>query len=89
MSSKKTSRFDGLFGAARSAKSEPSAQSEEPKHLDIQTSKSKDPNYQRTTLYLPKPLHRKFKFAAIEDEREMSEIMEELITQWLESRENS
>jgi len=87
MSSKKTSRFDRLFGAARSTKSEPPAQPES-KHLDIQTSKSKDPNYQRTTLYLPKSLHRKFKFATIKDEREMSEIIEKLSAQWLESRKD-
>jgi metal-responsive CopG/Arc/MetJ family transcriptional regulator len=40
----------------------------------------------RTTIYLPKQLHRQLKAAALDEEQEMSEIIEELINQWLESR---
>jgi hypothetical protein len=90
MSDKKPSRFDQLFGAARSAQStDLETDPNEVKHSDVQTSKSKDPNYQRTTLYLPKALHRQFKMAALNDDREMSEIMEELISKWLESRKDN
>ena len=93
MSSKKEgSRFDNLFGAARSSKA-----AESPGHSDtqtssttelsdIQTSKSKDPNYQRTTIYLPKAMHRRLKAAAATEDREMSAIVEELLEQWLDSR---
>lgn len=56
------------------------------KNLDAQLSKSKNPTYQRTTLYLPKALHRQFKRAAVDEDREMSEIMEELIQDWLALR---
>lgn len=56
--------------------------------LDVQTSKSKNPTFQRTTVYLPKDLHKKFKVTAMNEEKEMSDIMIELIEQWLNSRSN-
>jgi Ribbon-helix-helix protein, copG family len=81
------SRFDALFGAARAKATDPTA-SETVQSSDVQTSKSKDPGYQRTTVYLPKATHRKLKASAAEDDREMSDIIEELVQQWLESRKN-
>jgi hypothetical protein len=42
----------------------------------------------RTTVYLPKRLHQQLKAAAVEEDREMSGIVEELIDTWLKSREN-
>lgn len=48
--------------------------------------KSKDPNCQRTTLYLAKSLHRQFKAAAATEGQEMSDIMEKLIQEWLRDR---
>ena len=58
------------------------------KHSNIQTSKAKssNPDYTRTTIYLPKKMHKKLKAIAVEEEREMSEIVEELLGEWLESR---
>jgi hypothetical protein len=68
--------------------------SEATEHLDIQTSKGKDskskgkdPNYQRTTVYLEKNLHQRLKLAAIKEEREMSGIISDLLKEWLDSRE--
>ncbi len=63
-------------------------------HLEVQASeekgsplsKSKDPNYQRTTIYIPKPLHRKLKAIAAEDDREISDIVENLIQDWIGNR---
>ena len=93
MSTKKEgSRFDNLFGAARSGKAADATESSDTQtsntteHLDIQTSKSKDPNYQRTTIYLPKAMHRRLKAAAAHEEKEMSRIVEELLEQWLDSK---
>jgi hypothetical protein len=40
------------------------------------------------TVYLPKRLHQQLKAAAIQEDREMSAIVEELIDTWLKSREN-
>lgn len=75
------SRFDDLFGAVKGHGEEPSQQPSQKKKA-----KGSDPDYVRTTVYLPKRLHRKLKAAALDEEREMSEIVEELIEQWLESR---
>lgn len=79
-------RFDDLFGMVKSKQPEKvEPEIEQPVEGD-RPAKHKDPGYQRTTLYIPKQLHRKLKAAAAEEDREMSEIMEELIQQWLESR---
>ncbi len=54
-------------------------------HPNIQTSKAKstNPDYTRTTIYLPKKMHKKLKAIALEEEKEMSSIVEELISAWL------
>ena len=57
--------------------------------LDVQTSKkakSTNPDYTRTTIYLPKKMHKKLKAIALEEEKEMSGIVEELISAWLISQ---
>jgi hypothetical protein len=79
------SRFDALMKNV--AKADQHIVSDEPEQepADRQLAKNKDPNYQRTTLYLPKSLHRKLKAAAANSDREMSDIMQELIEQWLGS----
>lgn len=56
---------------------------------DISTSKkakSANPDYTRTTVYLPKKMHKKLKAIALDEEREMSSIVEELIKNWLSER---
>ncbi|MBD2346076.1 CopG family transcriptional regulator [Anabaena subtropica] len=78
---KKTSRFDDLIDAARSRQQRDQPQSTEDK-LSSQ-SKSTDPAYTRTTIYLPKQLHRQLKAAAAFQERQMSDIVTELVEQWL------
>ncbi|MBD1853944.1 CopG family transcriptional regulator [Cyanobacteria bacterium FACHB-502] len=80
-------RFDALFGAARQPQ-EPETETQPTIDNDSPAepiAKGKDPNYQRTTVYLPKALHRKLKTAAIAQEREMSDIIEKLIEKWLDS----
>ena len=49
--------------------------------------KSADPNYVRTTLYFPKDLHRKLKIKSLETNQEMSEIVEELVSDWLHKKQ--
>ncbi|MEA5569063.1 CopG family transcriptional regulator [Anabaena sp. UHCC 0399] len=78
---KKASRFDDLIDAARSRQ-----QRDQPQPTpDTPTSvtKSTDPAYTRTTIYLPKQLHRQLKAAAVAQERQMSDIVAELVEQWL------
>jgi ParG len=81
---KEASRFDELFGAARGQES-----TNTPKLTDskpARKSKSTDPDYARTTVYLPKRLHKQLKAAAADEEREMSDVLEQLVEQWLKSR---
>lgn len=78
---KKTSRFDDLIDAARSRQQRDNLQPIEDKPTTF--SKSTNPEYTRTTIYLPKHLHRKLKAAAASQERQMSDIMTELVEQWL------
>ena len=59
------------------------------KHTDVQTSikaKSANPDYTRTTVYLPKKMHKLLKAIALDEEREMSSIVEELIETWISKR---
>ena len=59
------------------------------KHTDISTSKkakSANPDYTRTTVYLPKKMHKQLKAIALDEEREMSSIVEELIETWMNKR---
>ncbi len=87
MSKKKdsSSRFDALFGAAKQKEQTPTPAVPKP----AKKSKSTDPGYVRTTVYLPKRLHKQLKAAAADEEREMSEILEQLVEQWLKSRASS
>jgi hypothetical protein len=78
---KDSSRFDALFGAAR--QKEPLAPTDS---KPTKKSKSTDPDYVRTTVYLPKVLHRSLKAAAAASGKEMSEVFEQLVEQWLKKR---
>jgi len=83
----KASDFGKLFAARSDTPKHPGSQTSE--HLDIQKprlSKSKDPSYQRTTVYLPKELHRRLKVTAMTSDREISEIVETLVTEWLDTQ---
>ncbi|NQZ65222.1 MULTISPECIES: CopG family transcriptional regulator [Cyanophyceae] len=78
---KKNSRFDELIDAARSRQNrdELTGDSEQ----SSRKTKSTDPDYVRTTFYLPKLVHRKLKTVAVSQERQMSDIVTELLEQWL------
>lgn len=59
-----------------------------PQPAEKKQAKAKNPEYVRSTFYLPKQLHRQLKMAAIDEDKEMSEIVEELVAQWLKSRKS-
>ncbi len=82
LSKKKSNRFDELIDAARSRHKRDNIQEKNEEKVTFK-SKSTDPDYVRTTVYLPKKLHRKLKLAAAADERQMSDIMTELLEKWL------
>lgn len=75
------SRFDDLFGAVNRSLGE-----DTPSPTAKKKAKGSNPDYVRTTLYLPKSLHRRLKAAALAEEQEMSDIVEELVSRWLESQ---
>ncbi len=85
MSKKPSSRFDDLFSAARSKTQESSP--EPTKAKETKKSKSRDPDYVRTTIYLPKRLHQQLKVAAVQGDKDMSEIIEGLVDAWLQAED--
>ena len=69
------SRFDNLFNVAKGK--DATTPPDDLSGVD-KLSKSKDPNYVRTTIYLPRELHRKLKTQATIDGEEMSQIIRPL-----------
>ncbi len=78
---RKSSRFDELIDAARSRQQRGEFGVEQP----TRKTKSTDPDYIRTTVYLPKQVHRRLKTVAASQDKQMSDIVTELIEQWLHS----
>ncbi len=83
---KPNTRFDALFGAAKpeSNSSDSGSGSDTPKVT--KKTKSTDPEYYQATFYIHKKCHKCLKSAAADEEREMSDIVEELIEKWLKNR---
>ncbi len=84
---KKTSRFDELINAALSRKQRDNIPNNNEK--PTKNTKSTDPNYTRTTVYLPKQLHRQLKATAADEDKQMSDIIIELLEEWLAKKGNS
>jgi hypothetical protein len=72
------SRFDDLLNAKKLKAGEPDLSP------SAALSKSKDPNFVRTTVYLPKLLHRQLKSAAAQSGLEMSSLVEKSVVQYLQ-----
>ncbi len=72
------SRFDDLLNAKKLKPGEPDLSP------SAALSKSKDPNFVRTTVYLPKLLHRQLKSAAAQSGLEMSSLVEKSLVQYLQ-----
>lgn len=52
--------------------------------------KRSNPEYEQTTIYLPRILHADVKIALVREGRnDFSELVEELMTKWLKGRRNS
>ena len=89
MNKKNGSRFDTLFSEAGASQTDLSPSEAEKVFVprsktssSKQTTKSTDPDYTRTTIYLPKEMHRQIKVAAIVEEREMSDLIAEAVSQY-------
>lgn len=96
------SRFDKLMGAVNKTKSPttsttPETQTAEAPPLPpppgeaatTSKAKSSSKDYQRTTVYLTKKLHKEMKAAAVQQEIEMSDIVETAVWEWLERQKHS
>lgn len=66
------------------------APEEAPPGTKTRVGKRKDPDYDQVTAYVRKETHRRAKIALLEqpDKQEFSELVEQLLTQWLEQRQS-
>lgn len=80
------SPFNALV-QARQQRAEEHLDIQTSKHLDIQPSpkgaKSTDPEYVKFTTYIRKTTHRAVKMKALQQERELSDLVEQLLADWL------
>ncbi len=74
------SRFDDLLKAKKLKPGEPDLEPAPTGALP----KSKDPNFVRATVYLPKQMHRDLKSAAAQSGEEISELVEKSVAQYLQ-----
>jgi hypothetical protein len=74
------SRFDDLLKAKKLKPGEPDLEPVPTAALP----KSKDPNFVRATVYLPKQMHRDLKSAAAQSGEEISELVEKSVAQYLQ-----
>jgi hypothetical protein len=79
------SRFDDLLKAKKLKPREPDL---EPAPT-VALAKSKDPNFVRATVYLPKQMHRDLKSAAAQSGEEISELVEKSVAQYLQQLSNN
>ncbi|MCY4372639.1 MAG: hypothetical protein OXC31_02625 [Spirochaetaceae bacterium] len=76
------SKFDGVLGRGAT----PAALG--PITRPTRQGKSSDPEYHKTTVYLPKQLHRDVKIACLQADPplDMSDVIEQRLADWLTSR---
>lgn len=74
------SRFDDLLKAKKLKPGEPDLAPAPAPALP----KSKDPNFVRATVYLPKQMHRDLKSAAAQSGEEISELVEKSVALYLQ-----
>jgi len=74
-----TTRFDNLFKVKKLKPGEPDLEPAPTPTLP----KSKDPNFVRATVYLPKQMHRDLKSAAAQSGEAISELVEKSVAQYL------
>jgi hypothetical protein len=88
---RKGSKYDGLIrsrGRERGGRQDPGEERREALPVDDGVSGGKRSNaqYRQVSAYVRKDTHRKVKMALLEDDREFSELVEELLGGWLASR---
>lgn len=82
-----SSKFSGLFNARRKVEADASEQKRgRGRPRGHAGGKRDDADYTQASAYIRKETHRKVKAALIDEEKEYSELIEELLTEWLQSR---
>jgi hypothetical protein len=82
------SRFDDLMKEKRSGGDEVASDSPgrgRPPRSQV-AGKRGDPDYRQVSAYVRKDTHRKVKMALLEEDREFSELVEDLLWDWLAKR---
>jgi hypothetical protein len=90
----KKSPFDALriarIGGESSAGAAPALEASQPRRqLNSQLAKSVDPEYMKFTTYVRKKTHLAVKSRLVAQERELSDLVEELLNGWLSKQSTS
>ena len=88
MSPQKSSKYDGLIrsrGRERTREEDRVEEQREDLPVDGRGKRS-NAEYRQVSAYVRKDTHRKVKMALLQDDREFSELVEELLGSWLDSR---
>ena len=85
---KSKSRFDDLMEAKRSGRDEGAPESPRRSRPPRSQGAGKrgDPHYRQVSAYVRKDTHQKVKMALLEEDREFSELVENLLRDWLAKR---
>lgn len=80
-----TNKFKALFDAKKGQGRE---QAQGPPRRGRPQGKHSDPDYRQVTAYIRRDTHQRVKLALLEEgkDREFSELLEELLSNWLKAR---
>lgn len=84
--SKKGPKFDALEAVKRRQAGESTEPQEEQSSQEAKRIRFKNPAYLQTTVYLKRGTHKALKIALAQEEKGFADLVEELIEQWLQSR---
>jgi len=89
---KKASRFAVVAAKVTKLRAEPDLSPSLPPtapKMGRPTGKSSDPNYIQVTVYLRKSVHQTARKMLIDERRQFSDLVDELVSQWIQNIEKS
>lgn len=82
-----SSKFDGLMRVrGRSSEAVDEVRRTTVPTPTVRAGKRSNDEYRQISAYIRKDTHRRVKIALLEEDREFSELVEELLSEWLELR---
>ena len=81
-------RFSGVLGKVRkgdSAPQESESPAPSPSKIGRPRGKKSDPDYRQVTVYLREEVHRAAKKRLLDQDKQFSELVDELVDQWVKS----